>query len=273
MPAFVDVLMAELAGSRIAERPDPFVGALVIFIRAFGVMTMAKSAIVERAAANFPSKAYRQYLEDLGFPPFLAKNFASQTISIGTRKANEARQVTKVVEAVRFLAQRGRQKRAIVSRARVVLAASKETSIVDRLFITANSSKEEFISSLRCVVDGVEIDYERIRTIAAAVAPSVPAARGRKVSAASATHEQLLEMQAFFGNPTGYYWREVDDDFVDLATRVTRLEFNEPDFDPRPACRRVKRRREATSFSRSEIKYRSSPVQGLERLKRPKFVP
>jgi hypothetical protein len=69
------------------------------------------------------------------------RGLGSLTISLGTRQANEAKREARVVEAIRFLARGDRQKRAILSRAKLVLAASKETSIVDKLFRKAGPSR------------------------------------------------------------------------------------------------------------------------------------
>jgi hypothetical protein len=92
-----------------------------------------------------------------------------------------AKRVAPVVDAIRFLARGYRQKRAILSRAKLVLAASKEASIVDGLFRNAGLHEGEFLSLLQNVIDGGAINRERISTIAAAVASSLPSARGRKL--------------------------------------------------------------------------------------------
>ena len=213
------------------------------------------SAIAERAEENFPSKAYGPYLEAQGFAPFLARGLGSLTISLGTREADEAKRVAPVVEAIRFLARGDRQKRAIRSRAKLVLAVSKETSIVDGLFRNAALHEGEFLGLLQTVIDGGAIPRERIRTIAAAVAPTVRRARGRKIAAASGAHELFLETNAFFGLRSGYTWSELTGDFVDQMARATRQEFGDPDFAPQSARRRVKRRGLVkTGLSRSTIR-------------------
>ena len=102
------------------------------------------SAIAERAEENFPSKAYGPYLEAQGFAPFLARGLGSLTISVGSRKAHEAKRVAPVVEAIRFLARGDRQKRVILSRAKLVLAARKETSIVEELFRNKGGPENDF---------------------------------------------------------------------------------------------------------------------------------
>jgi hypothetical protein len=184
----------------------------------------------------------------------VARGLGSLTISLGTRQASEARSVAAVVEAIRFLAQGDRQRRAILSRARVVIAASKETSIVDELFRNAGLHEGEFLRLLQTVIDGGAINRERIRAIATAIAPSLPCARGRKASAASAAHELFLETNASFGLPAGYTWSAYKGDFVDQETQATRQEFGDPNFAPRSARRRVKLRGTAkTGLSRSTI--------------------
>lgn len=254
MPTLEDHFVAELAGSGVLERLKPW-GELVVEFQKMpeGMFLMAR-AIAERAEENFPSKAYGTYLEAQGFAPFLARGLGSLTISLGTREADEARRVAPVVEAIRFLSRGDRQKRAILSRAKLVLAASQETSIVDDLFSKAGSDRFEFLRLLQTLVDGGAAERERIKAIAAAIAPSLPEARGRKISAASAAHELFLQSNAYFGFPAGYTWSDIEGECRDQRTKATRLEFDDPDFDPRSARRRIKVRRTGkTGLSRSTI--------------------
>ena len=180
MPTLEDHFVAELAGSGVLERLKPWGELAVEFQKMLGGMFLMARAIAERAEENFPSKAYGPYLEARGFAPFLARGLGSLTISLGTREADEAKRVAPVVEAIRFLSRSDRQKRAILSRAKLVLAASKETSIVDEFFRNAGLHEGEFLRLLQTVIDGGAIARERIATIAAAIAPSLPQARGRK---------------------------------------------------------------------------------------------
>ena len=180
MPTFDDHFVAALARSEVVERLKPWGELFVQVLKMPGGMFLMASAIAERAEENFPSKAYGPYLEARGFAPFLARGLGSLTISLGTRQADEAKRVAPVVEAIRFLSRGDRQKRAILSRAKLVLAASKETSIVDELFRKAGLHEGEFLRLLQTVIDGGTIDRERITTIAAAIAPSrAPRARAK----------------------------------------------------------------------------------------------
>ena len=255
MPTFADHFVAALARSGVLERLKPWGELFVQVLKMPGGMVQMASAIAERAEENFPSRAYGAYLEAKGFPPFLARGLGSLTISLGTREAGEAMRVAPVVEAIRFLSRGDRQKRAILSRAKLVLAASKETSIVDELFRKAGLHEGEFLRLLQTVIDGGTINRERITTIAAAIAPSLSRARGPKISAASAAHEQFLETHACLGRRAGYTWSDDEGDFVDQKTQATRQEFGDPDFNPRSARRRVKRRGTTkTASSRSPIR-------------------
>jgi hypothetical protein len=255
MPTFADLFVAELARSGAIERLKPWAGLFIEFQKMLGGTVQMAMAIAERAEENFPSKAYGPYLEEQGFAPSLARGLGSLTISVATREASEARRRAPVVEAIRFLAQGDRQKRSILPRARVVLDASTETSIVDNLFANVGSNKDEFLSLLRTLSDGGVINREQIRKIASAIAPSLPRARGRKVTDESAAHELFLEMNASLGLRAGYTWSDLEGDFVDEETRVTRQEFDNPDFDPRSAHRRIKRRGKAkTGQSRSSTR-------------------
>jgi hypothetical protein len=249
MPTFADHFVAELAGSRILEHLKPWGELFSDFQKMSGSMFLMASTIAGRAEENFPSKAYGPYLEVQGFAPFLARGLGSLTISLGTREADEAKSMAPVVEAIRFLARGDRQKRAILSRAKLVLAASKEASIVDGLFRNAGLHEGEFLRLLQTVIDGGAIDRERIRTIAAAMVPSLPQVRGRKMSAASTAHELFLETNASFGLPGGYTRSGIDGEYTDPRTQATRQEFDDRDFDPRPAHRRVKRRGLGCVFS------------------------
>jgi hypothetical protein len=228
MPTFADAVVAELAHSGVFECWKPFEGLSEEFRKIPAAMFLMASTIANRAEEHFPSKAYGPYFEARGFVPFLARGLSSLIISVATRESDEAKRVAPVVEAIRFLAQGDRQRRAILSRAKLVLAASKETSVVDELFRNAGLHEGEFLGLLQTVIDGGAITRERIRTIAAAVAPTVRRARGRKIAAASGAHELFLETNAFFGLRSGYTWSELPGDFVDPMARATRQEFGDP---------------------------------------------
>jgi hypothetical protein len=254
MPTHGEQLTAYFGRPEIAEQLkqlyEAFVAVRIAYESLFSGMVLMMATIAQRAEENFPSKAYGQYFKDHGVHPVLAQPLGSLTISLGTREANASRQVAEVVEALRFLAQGNRRKRAILFRARGLLAAHDETSMLDQVFGKAglnDTELSELVYLLKVFVNGGPLERDRIREIAAEVAPSLPSARGRKVSPASAAHEQLLETVEGYIGRRGYTYSACEDDFVDEQTKATRLEFGDPHFDPRPAYQRLAARRKAKS--------------------------
>jgi hypothetical protein len=63
MPTFADHFVAELARSGVPGRLKPWGELFVQFQKMLEGTVQMASAIAERAEENFPSKAYRPYLE------------------------------------------------------------------------------------------------------------------------------------------------------------------------------------------------------------------
>jgi hypothetical protein len=245
MPTLGDHFAAYFTRPEVAEQLKPWGELFVEFQKMNVAMVQMAMAIAQRAEENHPSSAYGPYFEDRGINPVCARGLGSLAISIGTRRANEDRRLGPVVKAMRFLSQGNRQRRAILLRAKVLLAAWSETSLVDEIFRKSGLSAAEFLSLLKAVVEGGALERERIREIAAAVVPSLPSARGRKVSPASAAHEEFLNSVGSLFGPHGYTWSPKTEDYIDRETAATRREFGDPDFDPRAAYQRFEGRRKA----------------------------
>jgi hypothetical protein len=96
---------------------------------------------------------------------------------------------------------------------------------------------------LKSVVEGREIDRARITAIAAHVSRHLPTERGKRIRASSAAHEFFLDQVVSLEAPRAFTWSNLEDDFTDAVTLATRKEFNDPDFDPRPARRRLRKQR------------------------------
>ena len=80
--------------------------------------------------------------------------------------------------------------------------------------------------------------------IAAAVAPHISIKRGAKITAASAAHEFLFRQELELSiKRRPYLGRRRKGAYCDPKTEATRLEFNKPTFDSRPARKRLKARR------------------------------
>lgn len=141
-----------------------------------------------------------------------------------------------------------------------MLAAWEETSIVDDIFRAASMNDCEFIVMLKTLEKGDRTVCGRLSEIAASLEPSLPGVRGRKVSAASAAHEFLLEKQilksqgytfsAYAGKESGANGPKGD--FTDPMTGATRTEFGDVRFDPRAGMPQSQEAAEETQLSRCE---------------------
>jgi hypothetical protein len=170
-----------------------------------------------------------------------ARFIACVIVGLGKELANDARQQGQVADAIRFIAKPGRTKKAIRRRALALLGAW-ETVCGLEIFRAVDLSVFQFGEELKATAQGDPAACERATQMAAILAPRLSVPRGRKRSAASMTHELLSsEMTPLFG-PTGSTWNPAQEDFTDRLTRATREAFSDPNFDPRPALRRAKRR-------------------------------
>lgn len=187
---------------------------------------------------------YRQLFMDCECGPMLARVLAALTVRIGDREASESKQYWRVFEAIRFLTRNVKQRRALLSRARIILAASNNTSIVDAAFDQAGLDKGEFVRLLEAVVEGKEPDLCRIRDIARLVAPRLSLSRGPKVSKPSAAYELLLTTAQHVLGRHPKARRSRIGAYTEIVAEATRRELNE-NFDPRPVQRRLKAKRAA----------------------------
>ena len=223
-----------------------FVGQLFeTYTRMIQGLFQAVGAITQRAVESCPSTAYEPLLIEHGVNPIYARGLASLAIRIGTRHANESQRLPAVVDAIRFLAKPCRQRRAMLRRAEVLLAAWEETSIIETIFDDAGLIEVEFIGSLKSVVEGHAVAWRRITEIAATIAPLLSIPRGPKISAASASHEVFLETVAEILAPRAYTRDPIRESYTDRWTAATRQEFRDPDFNPQAAHLRAKARRAA----------------------------
>jgi hypothetical protein len=194
---------------------------------------------LSRIAELPPSRGYEPVLIENGIHPVLARGIAFLAVRGGERLASESKRRRPVFDAIRFLAM-PRQKRAILSRAKILLAAWDETSIIETVFDEIGLQEAEFIDLLRSVARG-SANYRRLTEIATLVEPHLALARGPKVSASSASHGLLLEHKIeLTATRRPHSRKDRTADNCDSLTEATRREFTEPGFDSRPAKRRSK---------------------------------
>jgi len=206
------------------------------------VLREAIAATSRYVAETAPSCGYEPMLGVRGVNPILARLTRLLLVRRGTRIAGENKWFPRVAEAIRFLAKPGRRRRAFVHKVKLLLRVWDETSIIETIFCDASLDDFAFVKALELAAEGDEVACRRVTEIAATIAPYVSIPRGPKVSAASAAHEFLLEELGQVTGSRAYTWRDEEGKCTDPLTEATRLEFNDPKFDPRPAYRRVKAR-------------------------------
>jgi hypothetical protein len=248
VPTFIDRLQEYLTRPGVLGRMTPLQLACHDLLRPFSDFCILIGAVVQTVAESPPSPGYEPWLIERGSDPISARIRAHLAVRSGNRTAKEAQRRPSVVNAIRFLAKPHRNRPAISRRVNVLLAAWEETSTIETIFDDASLDVFEFISLLKSVAGGNEAAFQRLTEIAASIVPHLPNPQGLKVSAASAAHEFFLEELVMPTEPRSYTWNDFKGKFTDPVTEATRREFNLPDFDPRPAYRRLKARRNQNSI-------------------------
>ena len=243
------------ATSNLASWDVPPTDQLLANLKAFAAVIfgvgLAVGKVLQHVAQLPPSPGYEPLLIASGWNPLAARGMAKLAVRHGKRRAKESKWRRPVFDAIRFLAEPKRQRRAILRCAKLLLRAWKETSTIESTFNEIGLTETEFIRLLESVVEGREADCHRITEIAAMVSPRLSLPRGPKVSVPSAAHEfilasgiEILSRQ----RPDAYQHRSAE--YVDALTEATRREFDVPDFDSRPARRRLKARHGTNPTSR-----------------------
>jgi hypothetical protein len=96
-----------------------------------------------------------------------------------------------------------------------------------------------FIRVLRFCLAGDLSDRPHVSRIAKAIWRRVAVSRGPKLTRASAAHEYFLEIRSIH-EEAAFTWSPEGEDFTDRLTQATREEFDDPDFNPVPARRRLR---------------------------------
>lgn len=166
---------------------------------------------------------------------------ASLAIKRGVRIADEAKRLPPIVAAIQFLARPGRSRKVIARKAKVLLAAWDETSIIETFFTTRRSARSDLWTcsnassrAERSSCGGSRRSRPRLRLGFLFRAGQRSAPRRRRINF-------CLKSASSVTGVRGYTWNDCDEDFADPLTQATRQEFDRTDFDPRPARRRSRR--------------------------------
>jgi hypothetical protein len=185
-------------------------------------------------------KGYSKFLERLRYDRNWAGMMAAVIVEEGRVRAATAKRSTEFAQALRRLANPRLETEAFLANAKVALEAMAGTVSTRDLFDgLPRFYGLVFIRALRSCLAGDLSDRPDVCRIAKAIWRRVAVSRGPKLTHASAAHEYFLESHSIFG--TGAFtWSPYSEDFTDRLTQATREEFDDPDFNPVPARRRLR---------------------------------
>lgn len=234
MATIIDVLIDHLippvvraADGRGADLPQQ-VDSLPLALRPF-----ARVGLVIKSVSELPpSPGYEPWLIARGGNRIAARGLAALSVRHGKRLERDARRLPEVVEAIKFLARPRRNRPAIFRKVAILLAAWHETSVFDQIFKDAGLDVFAFVRLVESTSRGEELAYLSLREMAASLEPYLPETRGRKITAAAAAYEFLMEDMTEIVGQSAYTWKDLPDgktkgDFVDPATLATRREFTD----------------------------------------------
>jgi hypothetical protein len=185
-------------------------------------------------------KGYGKFLETLGYDRNWAGMAAAMIVEEGRVRAATAKRSTEFAQALRRLGNPRLETKAFLANAIVVLEAMGETVSTRGLFDgLPRFAGLVFIRALRSCLAGDLSGRAVVCRIAKAIWRRVAVSRGPKLTQASAAHEYFLESQSIRGDGA-FTWSPEKEDFTDRLTQATREEFDDPDFNPVPARRRLR---------------------------------
>ncbi len=246
MPTVLDTLRRHLLGDKAADRLELAVDILTVSVlsKSQGKIQVRRDSSrldVEFADMAKPSLGYEPLLMKMGLDQFAARALAKLAIRRARTRAKESKLYREVVTDIRFLAKGPRQRAALVRCARRLHDSWEATPILGDILYQANVDEFELMRQLKLAAAGHDVDFNRITKVAVEVASQLLIKRGPKIRPASVAHEFFLK-----GN-IGIELRQLPKpqqdraaEYVDSLTAATRKEFNHPDFDPRPAQRRLR---------------------------------
>lgn len=255
MPTVLEVLRTQLIGDEAADAIEQLLAVLsasVLLIPRTPVPSVPVRPSLPTASAEganpiiealrTPSPGIEPLLLGEGWSPLAARAIAKLAVRHGRRREDESRRERAVIDAIRRLAN-AKQKRVVLGCARLLLQMASKSTIIASIFGQLDDGG--LMHSLARSVEVDDVSLPQIREIASSLLPHLSLRRGPKVSGASAAYEFLREYERELRlrgsrHPT-YRYRSAE--YVSPLTAAIRLEFKRPDFDPRPAQRRAKRKR------------------------------
>lgn len=222
---FLDI--AEMLGR--ANSLEPTARAFVQEVAGLGLLI---EHFAQQSQSLPSSDGYEPLLREFGLQPPFAKIAAQLIVRRGRREARDTLIFGDVVRAIRFLARPNQPIWDAREKIEFLLHVARETTALQPILLDA-AAEHEFIRCLEAAAG----QPDELTACCAKLALGLKIKRGRKVSAASVSHQFLLR---HLPTDCAYTYDSIQEKFVDQQTAATRLEFGEPNFDPRPAHRRAK---------------------------------
>jgi hypothetical protein len=189
-------------------------------------------------------KGYGKFLNTLCYDRNWAGMLAAMIVEEGRVRAATARKNSEFAQALRRLANPRLETEAFLANAKVAIETMDRTELARGLFEGLPRFQAlVFIRGLGSCLAGDLSGRSDVCRIAKAIWRRVAVSRGPKLTHASAAHEYFLESQSIFKD-VAFTWSPEDEDFSDPLTQATREEFDDPDFNPVSARRRLRAKRD-----------------------------
>jgi hypothetical protein len=215
---------------------------------------------VLRIERSPPSIAYEPLFIRLGDHPLVARVFARMIVTLGPEYADENnRQRRTIARGIRELGKKKTRRVAFIAKTScAMLSMPAAHSLIEAIFAESGYQDlgHEFANLLERAAAADPFACRRLADLAKAVGGDISAPRGMKISVATAMHELVLERLRLSGKPRAYTWKEEQQGCTDCVTEATRGEIGNPDFDPRPAWRRMRARLQRKRNSVGNLRYR-----------------
>ena len=195
---------------------------------------------IGRGLKHPKDKGYGKFLETLGYDRNWAGMQAAMIVEEGRVRAATSKRSWEFAQALRRLANPGLETKAFLAAAKVAREAMDGTELTRGLFEgLPRFAGLLFIRALKFCLAGDLSHRVEVSRISKAIWRRVVVPRGPKLTHASAAHEYFLETQSIFED-AAFTWSPEGEDFTDPLTQATREEFDDPDFNPVPARRRLR---------------------------------
>jgi hypothetical protein len=235
---------ATFNGQPFAELADQLTRSEIGHLTRLAELNCMLVSLAQKISQLPESAGYEQLLKKNGFDAISARGMAHLIVNSGKRQAKEHRLRRRVVRAIRDLAKPDADSASALRQAQFLIQTADESSIVDTICCEVGLRETDLLPLLRALVDGKPTEYQHLFEVLEKLGPALSTPRGPKTSAASAAHEFSLDNDLHVRLGCGAYTLSgIDGDFTDPLTQATRVDFNDADFDPRPAYRRLKRRK------------------------------